>query len=598
MQVAGRSRESTPTCSGFAFALVASIALSLACASTGGPARDSKPAAPPRIARPEAPPEYDVLVAEFASSEGKLEEARAAYARAAAKDPDSAYLERQLAHLAAQLDDADAAAAHATRAVELDPDDAESRLFLGRLSRMRRDLPGAEAALRDASGQPVSPNAALLLFQVYLDRDRLPEALEVSQQLVDEHPDVLGGHMGLATVYERMGRGEDAERTLREALEHHPGRFVLYGRLARLRRAAGDRAGEIEIYREVLRDQPQHYGTLVSLAEALVTAGELDAAIETYETLVETYPTDLQSLRRLASLEYSAGRAQQALQRLEKAFERNPEHIAFAYWIGQLRLSMGDEEAALADFERIPDTHAMYPEARMQVAAILESRRDYAGALVEVERVNAVRPSRALSFHLAALYGRAGDFDRGLALLEAMLEEKPDDSEVLYQIGVLYGTAKRVDDSLRYMRASLEQDANNPHALNYIGYTFAERGENLDEAERLILQALEQRPNDGYITDSLAWVYYMRARPLMDSGDADGGRRLLEQAREKLFIAAELTGGDPVVSEHLGDVYLLLDEKERALEYYKQAVTQEHREDEQPQLIEKLESLQRELGRQ
>ena len=88
----------------------------------------------------------------------------------------------------------------------------------------------------------------------------------------------------------------------------------------------------------------------------------------------------------------------------------------------------------------------------------------------------------------------------------------------------------------------------------------------------------------------------MRARPLVTAGRTHDALPLLEQAREQLALAAELTGGDPVVFEHLGDVYLLLDDKPRALEFYQQAADLEFREDEQPNLIEKLERLREELS--
>jgi len=168
---------------------------------------------------------------------------------------------------------------------------------------------------------------------------------------------------------------------------------------------------------------------------------------------------------------------------------------------------------------------------------------------------------------------------------------------VLYQLGVLHGMHQRVDEALEYMRRTLDENPENAHALNYIGYTWAERGENLDEAEAMIRRALEQRPNDGFITDSLGWVYYMRARPLLDAGERARGLEYLEKARDQLRLAAELTGGDPVVSEHLGDVHRLLDDKQRALEFYREAVELEYREEEQPDLLEKLERLQDELGR-
>ena len=77
--------------------------------------------------------------------------------------------------------------------------------------------------------------------------------------------------------------------------------------------------------------------------------------------------------------------------------------------------------------------------------------------------------------------------------------------------------------------------------------------------------------------------------------DVDEARRLLERAEAALVRAAELTGGDSVVSEHLGDVLLLRGDK-RALGFYEEAVTLDVREDEQPNLYDKLESLRRDLG--
>jgi tetratricopeptide (TPR) repeat protein len=583
-------------------ALCAASMLSFACASAPVLKKPSYrlPSAPPptQVVRPSDSADYDVLVAGMAAEEGNLAEARAAFERAAEKDPDSAYLQRRLGNLAAQMDDLPGALAYAERAAELDPTDIDSRIFLGRLYRIRRDAEGAERALLGEDGEPVSAAASLLLYQVYLEQNRLPEALELVKELLAEDPEDLGAYMAIATVYERMDEADMAELTLREALVHHPGRLVLYSRLARMRRAAEDPEGEAEIWREVLAERPHHYGSLVSLGEALIALNDLDGAIATYAEIADHYPDDHQALRRLASLEFAAGRYQQAADRLEQALERNPERSEFAYSLGQVQRGMSADDLALASFERVPEDSPVYVEARIQIATILEEREDFSGALVEVERIRRMRTNRAFDFHVASLRARAGNFEGGVALLEEMLAADPNDDEVLYQLGVLYGSERRVDEAMRYMRATLEHNPDNAQALNYIGYTLAERGENLDEAEDMIRRALAQRPADGYITDSLGWVFYMRARPLVQAGRVEDANALLEQATEQLTLAAELTGGDPVVYEHLGDVYLLKGDKPRALEFYEQAVDLEYREDEQPNLIEKLERLRTELAGQ
>ena len=145
------------------------------------------------------------------------------------------------------------------------------------------------------------------------------------------------------------------------------------------------------------------------------------------------------------------------------------------------------------------------------------------------------------------------------------------------------------------MQRALEKNPDNADALNFIGYTWAEHGENLEQAEQYITRAMELRPDNGYIVDSLGWVYYMRARPLIAAGDVEAGRKWLNKAIEELERAHELTGGDPVISEHIGDAYLLLDERRRALDKFEEAALLGPRPEEQPQLREKLETLRREL---
>jgi tetratricopeptide (TPR) repeat protein len=576
-------------------AIAALIGLLPACAAPPPAGLPGRSGAGPEIARDDASAHYDVLVGELAADDGRFIEAHDAFLRASHKDPTSAFLHRKLARLALKLDQIDEAAVHASRAWKLEPEDEETRLFLAGLHRIRLDLAGVESVLLDENGDPISSRAGLLLYQVYLERNRLGDALAITQRLVEESPEQLDGHMALATVYEHMDRRDEAVRVMRSALVHHPDRPIVSSRLSRMLRAMGDREGEIQLYRKVLEKRPRHYGTLIALGEAQIAINDLVGALATYAELVEEYPDDLQATRRFASLEFAAGRYEQAAQRLEDALARHPEHFELAYALGQIVRNLGNDERAIELFRRIPDYHPAYIEAKLQLASMYEDREDYASALVEVEQLRELRPSRAIEFHTAELLTRSQRFDDAVALLEAMREDDPDDDEVLYQLGVCYGTAKRVDEALEYMQLTLEKNPDNPHALNYIGYTFAERGEHLEEAERMILRALDQRPDDGYIADSLGWVYYMRALPLIGTSEASGSLAFLERARDQLFDAAELTGGDPVISEHLGDVYMALDQRQRAYEFYQEAVRLDHREDEQPRLLEKLESLRREL---
>ncbi len=583
--------------------LLAIVALASGCASIlpaeGSGGSKERPRRVPRlrVERPEAPAGYDVLVAEFAQAEGDFALARDAYQRAVEKDAESAFLHDRLARLAWQLDDLEGAVREAERAFELAPENVRVRLFLGRLYRLRRDFEGLDRVLRDSDGQPLDADSAYALFQVAIDRADLDQAEQLARTLRALEPDQLRGTLALATVFEQRRDFDSAEATVREGLAGFPDHFLLYMRLAQIERQRGDRDGEVAVYREVLRGHPGHYGILQRLGQAQLDANDTEGALATFAEIVETYPEDLNSLRRLASLEFAAGRYESAAGRLEAVLAREPAQPELWFALGQIRRAIGDEGAAASAFARIRPEDPNYLDARLQIVSLLESQERFAEALEEIDRLRADRPNHRIDIHAAALRVEMGDFAGGVALLESLLDGSETDVDVLYQLGVHYGSRGRDDEALGYMQRVLELDEDNAGALNYIGYSWAERGENLDEAERLIRRAIELSPDDGYITDSLGWVYYKMAEDLFARSRKEEALRLLERAQKHLMQAAEMTGGDAVVSEHLGDVLLLRGDKAGALDFYEQAVDLEMREEEQPDLLDKLERLRRDLGR-
>ena len=105
---------------------------------------------------------------------------------------------------------------------------------------------------------------------------------------------------------------------------------------------------------------------------------------------------------------------------------------------------------------------------------------------------------------------------------------------------------------------ALQLSPDQPYVLNYLGYAWTEQGRNLPRARQMIERAVELRPNDGSIVDSLGWV-------LLQQGDTAGAVRFLERA-------VELDSEDATVNGHLGDAYMAAGRKREAQVQWRRAL--------------------------
>jgi tetratricopeptide (TPR) repeat protein len=214
--------------------------------------------------------------------------------------------------------------------------------------------------------------------------------------------------------------------------------------------------------------------------------------------------------------------------------------------LGQVAELQGDAEEAVTFYEQVPETSPLKRLAELQLALNLADldRRDEAkahlNALIE-EDPSDLRAYLALgSVHsVKEEYREAAKvYDRALQTID---EPTRSDWNLFYQRGIAYERLKEWDKAEPNFRTALELFPDQPQVLNYLGYSWVDMGINLEEGLELIKRAVELRPNDGYIVDSLGWAYYRLGR--------------YEDAVRELERAVSLKPDDPVLNDHLGDAY-------------------------------------------
>ena len=221
-----------------------------------------------------------------------------------------------------------------------------------------------------------------------------------------------------------------------------------------------------------------------------------------------------------------------------------------------------------------------FPVAYLLLGDVLERDGQYEEAL---EAYQAVMKDPVLGwdarFEAALLLGQMEKLDDSIKALQAMLLEQPDNLNVLtsladtlrgqerfpeakaaydkviakigtpserhwalyYARGITFERMQRWKDAEADLKKALELSPEQPLVLNYLGYSWIEQKTNLEQALAMIQKAVEQRPDDGYIVDSLGWAFYKLGR--------------YEEAIQWLEKAAALIPEDPTINDHLGDAY-------------------------------------------
>lgn len=224
---------------------------------------------------------------------------------------------------------------------------------------------------------------------------------------------------------------------------------------------------------------------------------------------------------------------------------------------GYLRRGMEDNEA-LRELEVFSEDSLVKERALFESALIYSRKKDFDKAL---ETIQQLYQGRSDQIEYLLLYGEilaerkdylgcAEYMDKAIELAEIQAISDREQGRYYFTRGSCYERAKIWEKAEADLLKSIELSPENPTALNYLAYSWADMGIHLDEAEEMILKAIEKFPNSGGILDSLGWVYFRQNR--------------LEEALDVLDQAASLAPSQGEIYDHLGDVLWYLGRRHEA----------------------------------
>ncbi|MGB3897895.1 MAG: tetratricopeptide repeat protein [Mesorhizobium sp.] len=231
---------------------------------------------------------------------------------------------------------------------------------------------------------------------------------------------------------------------------------------------------------------------------------------------------------------------------LEYALALKPDSDAALVQLASVAEQTKDSQKAIDLYRRIPDNSPLKEVSNLQLGlnlADLDRKDEAIGHLKALVEANPTDMRGYLA--LGGVYSSKEDFrsaadlyDQAVSVLKTPTAA---DWNIFYQRGIAYERLKEWAKAEPNFRKALELNPDQPQVMNYLGYSWVDRGMNLQEAMAMIKKAVDLRPSDGYIVDSLGWAYYQL-------GQYDDSVREMERA-------ISLKPEDPVLNDHLGDAY-------------------------------------------
>ncbi|MFP3243342.1 MAG: tetratricopeptide repeat protein [Paraburkholderia sp.] len=435
-----------------------------------------------------------------------------------------------------------------------------------------------DASLLVLSGKPDDAEPLLARELAKVPDQNRGSAILALQLLISRGPNRVGGlHVLQDLLKNDLNRPEaqlaiarqqivaddapGARKSLEQALTLKPD--YLPAALTLSQMGPEERKEGIASLEKYVAQNPKSHDARLALAQMYLASDRLDDAQKQFEEMHKDNANDLTPMMALALISIQKKdfpTAQTYLQQYAQKAEKTPGADAGqAYiYLAQLSLEQKNEAAASDWLNKISPTSQQYIPAQITRAQLLEKQNkpDDARKLLAGLQAQDPRDQALIARTDAAILFDSKRYPEAEARLAQATADFPDDPDLTYDYAMAAEKNGHYDTMEAQLRKLIETQPDNPQAYNALGYSLADRGVRLQEADKLIQKASSLAPDDAFIMDSVGWVKYR----LVDNSDA---LKLLRKAYD-LQPNAE-------IGAHLGEVLWKSGAQDQARDAWREA---------------------------
>jgi len=455
---------------------------------------------------------YEVLVGELSGQFGDVDQALEHYVKAAQLTDDPSVAERAT-RIAMFAKDWTAGIQAATRWSELVGANLEISQILGVLELRNGNIDGAvphfEKIMMAADDSPAKGYS--IIGAVLAREPDSASSLKLLEILVNKHFENPYGHLTMASL---AFQSQDFQRTIDEseiALGFKPDLIEARAMRAQALMNLDEIDQALSEMKIIVEEDPSNREMRTAYSRMLIGAERYDEAIGEFELLLAENPNDGELIYRLGLLYLQQEAFAKARTKFQRLVARKQRVDESHYYIGRTDEELKNYSSAIEEFEKVQQGE-YYVDAKARIASIYAERDgvEKAQSYLKDLRSTLSAPEAIIELYLVEgnLLHSEELFVAAMDLYSEGLQEFPRHSDLLYARALMAEEIDRIDLLEADLKMILAEDPENASALNALGYTLADHNSRLDEALVHIQKALEIRPDDPAVMDSMGWVHF------------------------------------------------------------------------------------------
>ena len=488
--------------------------------------------------------------------------------------------------------DFDEAVRHYALVVRFDPTSENLHTHLVSLYLRTGQFQQALASGKDAINRfPHNVRVQMIMGDILSSQGKYQEALDYYKKVMEREPSNARAYLLAGYNLRALKQYEDARELFQQATVVEPANPLGYHYLGSALVRTGEIQNAEEKFKKSLTLRPSFIEARENLARVLELQKKYPEAMEQFKIILKLKPGDKKINEHLKRFDAVTGAKSTDSVEVADLTPYEPSEANIHTQIGIIFYEQAVYLEAVDEF-RLALANEDDKELRLIIAKIYELFGRMDKAITEVEayrKDDAGGKSIDILLNLARLYGLNKEMRKSIELLKKAVIMDPDNDRLYHALALAYMSLNeneeayqninkaiklndkkdtyyfeqgallermgRYDKAIDSMKRTLEINPHHSNAHNFIGYIYATKGEDLDKALSHLEQALNIQPRNGYFLDSLGWIYHKKGEP--------------EQALVHIKKAMVYAQPDPVLYDHLGDVYFSMDNTTEARKAWK-----------------------------